>query len=59
MTAAIALVLALVVSITVNVMLVLRRKVSQNRSVRTTILSGIENVSELATRKIPVHRVIL
>ena len=49
MTAAIALVLALVVSITVNVMLVLRRKVSQNRSVRTTILSGIQNVSELAT----------
>lgn len=49
MTAAIALVLALVVSITVNVMLVLRRKVNQNRSVRTTILSGIQNVSELAT----------
>ena len=49
MTSAIALVLALVVSITVNVMLVLRRKVSQNRSVRTTILSGIQNVSELAT----------
>ena len=49
MTIAIALVLALVVSITVNVMLVLRRKVSQNRSVRTTILSGIQNVSELAT----------
>ena len=49
MTAAIALVLALVVSITVNVMLVLRRKVSKNRSVRTTILSGIQNVSELAT----------
>ena len=49
MTIAIALVLALVVSITVNVMLVLRRKVNQNRSVRTTILSGIQNVSELAT----------
>ena len=49
MTAAIALVLALVVSITVNVMLVLRQKVSKNRSVRTTILSGIQNVSELAT----------
>ena len=49
MTIAIALVLALVVSITVNVMLVLRRKVSKNRSVRTTILSGIQNVSELAT----------
>ena len=49
MTAAIALVLALVVSITVNVMLVLRRKASKNRSVRTTILSGIQNVSELAT----------
>ena len=49
MTIAIALVLALVVSITINVMLVLRRKVSKNRSVRTTILSGIQNVSELAT----------
>ena len=49
MTAAIVLVLALIVSITVNVMLVLRKKVNQNRSVRTAILSGIENVSELAT----------
>ena len=49
MTAAIALVLALVVSITVNVMMILRKKVNQNRSVRTAILSGIENVSELAT----------
>ena len=49
MTVAIALVLVLAVSITVNVMLVLRRKVNQNRSVRTAILSGIENVSELAT----------
>ena len=49
MTAAIALVLALAVSITVNVMLVMRKKANQNRSVRTTILSGIENVSELAT----------
>ena len=49
MTAAIALVLALAVSITANVMLVLRRKVNQNRSVRTAILSGIQNVSELAT----------
>lgn len=49
MTAAIALVLALTVSITINVVLMMRRKVSQNRSVRTTILSGIQNVSELAT----------
>ena len=50
MTAAIALVLALVVSITVNVMLMMmRKKVNQNRSVRTMILSGIQNVSELAT----------
>ena len=49
MTAAIALVLALAVSITVNVMLILRKKANQNRSVRTAILSGIENVSELAT----------
>ena len=49
MTTAIALILALVLSITVNVMLILRRKANQNRSVRTTILSGIQNVSELAT----------
>ena len=49
MTAAIALVLALTVSITINVMLMLRKKAAQNRSVRTTILSGIQNVSELAT----------
>ena len=49
MTTAIALILALVLSITANVMLVLRRKANQNRSVRTTILSGIQNVSELAT----------
>ena len=49
MTTAIALILALTLSITVNVMLVLRRKAAQNRSVRTTILSGIQNVSELAT----------
>lgn len=49
MTAAIALVLALMVSITVNVMLVMRGKENHNRSVRSTILSGIENVSELAT----------
>lgn len=49
MTAAIALVLALAVSITINIMMVLRKKVNQNRSVRTAILSGIENVSELAT----------
>lgn len=49
MTAAIALVLVLAVSITVNVMLVMRKKVDKNRSVRTAIMSGIENVSELAT----------
>ncbi len=49
MTAAIALVLALAVSITINVMLIMRRKTNNNRSVRATILSGIQNVSELAT----------
>lgn len=49
MTTAIALILALIISVTINVMLVLRQKVNQNRSVRTTILSGIQNVSELAT----------
>lgn len=49
MTAAIALVLALILSITVNVVLVMRKKAGQNRSVRTMILSGIQNVSELAT----------
>lgn len=49
MAATIAVILALIVSITINVMLIMRRKVSQNRSVRTTILSGIQNVSELAT----------
>ena len=41
--------LVLAVSITVNVMLVMRKKVDKNRSVRTAIMSGIENVSELAT----------
>ncbi len=49
MAATIAVILALIVSITINVMLIMRRKVSHNRSVRTTILSGIQNVSELAT----------
>ena len=52
MGAAIAVVLALVISIALNVYLFTRNKtpsISQNRSVRETILSGIENVSELAT----------
>ncbi len=52
MGAAIAVTLALVISITLNVFLFTRRKttsINPNRSVRTTVLSGIENVSELAT----------
>ena len=52
MGAAIAITLALVISITLNVILFTRTKspsINQNRSIRTTILSGIENVSELAT----------
>jgi len=49
--AAIAVTLALVVSIALNVMFFMRRtpSASLNHSVRSTILSGIENVSELAT----------
>ena len=52
MGASIAITLALVISITLNVLLFMRKKtpsINQNRSIRTTILSGIENVSELAT----------
>ena len=52
MGAAIAVTLALVISITLNVFLFTRRKtpsINQNRSVRETILAGIQNVSELAT----------
>lgn len=49
MTFAIVLLLALIVSVTVNVVIITRKKAVQNRSVRTMILSGIQNVSELAT----------
>lgn len=52
MGAAIAITLALVISIALNVILFSRSKspsVNHNRSIRETILSGIENVSELAT----------
>ena len=51
MGAAIAVTLALVISIALNVMFFMRRTPSENlnHSVRSTILSGIENVSELAT----------
>ncbi|MBR1672620.1 MAG: DUF4230 domain-containing protein [Fretibacterium sp.] len=46
-------VLVLILSVAVNVLLVLwlarRRRPEQNRSVRTAILSGIQNVNELAT----------
>ena len=53
MGASIAITLALVISITLNVFLFTRRKteINPNRSIRTTILSGIENVSELATTR--------
>ena len=48
-----SLVLVLVLSVAINVVLVLwmmrRRRPDQNRSVRTAILSGIQNVNELAT----------
>ena len=52
MGAAIAITLALVISISLNVVLFMRGKnpsINSNRSIRSTILSGIENVSELAT----------
>ena len=52
MGAAIAVTLALIISITLNVVLFMRGKnpsMNHNRSIRSTILSGIENVSELAT----------
>lgn len=52
MGAALAVTLALVISIALNVILFTRTKstsVNHNRSVRETILSGIESVSELAT----------
>ena len=52
MGAAIAVTLALVISIALNVILFTRSKtpsINQNRSVRETILSGITHVSELAT----------
>ena len=46
----ILIILALVISIALNVILFInRKKINQNHSVRTTILSGIKNVSELAT----------
>ena len=48
-----SVVLVLVLSVAVNVVLALwlvrRRRPEQNRSVRTAILSGIQNVNELAT----------
>ena len=51
MGAAIAITLALVISITLNVILFTHKKpgLNPNRSIRSTILAGIENVSELAT----------
>ena len=49
MAATIAIILALVISVTINVLLITRKKINQNRSIRSTILSGIQNVSELAT----------
>lgn len=49
MAATVTIILALVISMTMNIMLVLRKRINHNRSIRTTILSGIQNVSELAT----------
>ena len=52
MGASIAVTLALVISITLNVILFSRGKtpsINRSRSIRSTILSGIENVSELAS----------
>ena len=50
MGAAIAVTLALVISITFNVLLFTRKKSpSANQNIRTIILSGIQNVIELAT----------
>lgn len=49
MVAIIVITLALVISIVLNVLLMRRKKTGQNHSVRTAILSGIKNVSELAT----------
>ena len=49
---AIIITLALIISITINVLLFTRKKenhANPNRSVRSTILAGIKNVSELAT----------
>ncbi|MBQ7067682.1 MAG: DUF4230 domain-containing protein [Synergistaceae bacterium] len=43
------IVTVLVISICLNVFLVMRKKAARNHSVRSTILSGIKNVSELAT----------
>ncbi|MBQ7152181.1 MAG: DUF4230 domain-containing protein [Synergistaceae bacterium] len=50
MAATIVIILALVVSVSLNVLQLTRKKINNNNhSVRTTILSGIQNVSELAT----------
>ncbi|MBQ7577660.1 MAG: DUF4230 domain-containing protein [Synergistaceae bacterium] len=51
MTATIVIVLALAASIAINVLMFTRKKGKkpQNISVRSTILAGIQNVSELAT----------
>ena len=47
---AIILILALVISVAINTMLIFRKKEKPApESVRTTILDGIKNVSELAT----------
>ena len=49
MAATIAIILALIISIALNVLLFMRKRVNQNHSIRSTILSGIKSVSELAT----------
>ena len=50
---------ALIISIVINVLLIKRKKESPNHSVRTTILSGIKNVSELATIRERFQSVVL
>ncbi len=52
MAATIILVLFLIISVSINVLLFFRKKDSDNvkkRTIRTTIISGIENVIEVAT----------
>ncbi len=49
MAASIVIVFALMISVVLNVLLFMRKKTNPNHSIRSTILSGIKSVSELAT----------